>query len=164
MAIKLWHAVRIVVLTASLAACQSVPVVLEGGLNPVQVAVVKQEGFKLGTDGWLLDLPDRILFQVSQYEITEDKQPPLIGLAQRLRTVQIEKLRVQGHTDSTGSAEYNQTLSKNRAQAVADVLQKGGFASAQTSVEGYGPDRPIASNDTEEGRASNRRVAVVIVP
>lgn len=163
MAIKLWHALRIVILTASLAACQSAPV-LQGGLNPAQVAVVKQEGFSLGTDGWLLDLPDRILFQVSQYDIAEDKQQPLIGLAQRLRAVDIQRLRVQGHTDSTGSTEYNETLSKNRAQAVSDVLQKGGFEDTRLTVEGYGSNRPLASNDTEEGRASNRRVAVVIVP
>lgn len=164
MAINLLRALQIALLTASLAACQSVPVVLEGGLNPTQVAVVKQEGFKLSDDGWLLDLPDRILFQVNQYDIAEDKQPPLIGLAQRLRAVDIQKLRVQGHTDSTGSVEYNETLSKNRAQAVSDVLQKGGFETTRLTVEGYGPNRPIASNDTEEGRASNRRVAVVIVP
>lgn len=159
---KLWNGLKIVALTASLVACQSVP--LQGGLNPKQVAVVKQEGFTLSEEGWLLDLPDRILFEVSQYDIAEEKQQPLIGLAQRLRAVEIERLRVQGHTDSTGALEYNQTLSKNRAQAVTDVLQKGGFNAAQMSVEGYGPNRPIASNDTEEGRASNRRVAVVIVP
>lgn len=164
MAINLLRALQIALLTASLAACQSVPVVLEGGLTPTQVAVVKQEGFKLSDDGWLLDLPDRILFQVNQYDIAEDKQAPLIGLAQRLRAVDIQKLRVQGHTDSTGSVEYNETLSKNRAQAVSDVLQKGGFEITRLTVEGYGPNRPIASNDTEEGRASNRRVAVVIVP
>lgn len=163
MVINLWYGLRIVVLTASLAACQSMPK-LEGGLNPSQVAVVKQEGFKLSDEGWLLDLPDRILFEVSQYEIAEEKQQPLIGLAQRLRAIEIQRLRVQGHTDSTGTVEYNQTLSKNRAQAVFEVLQKGGFAPAHMSVEGYGAYRPMASNDTEEGRASNRRVAVVIVP
>ena len=163
MAINLWNGLRVVLLSASLVACQSVPV-LEGGLNPAQVAVVKQEGFTLGSEGWLLDLPDRILFQVSQYDIAEDKQQPLIGLAQRLRAVDIQRLRVQGHTDSTGSVEYNETLSKNRAQAVSDVLQKGGFEAQRLMVEGYGAYRPIASNDTEEGRASNRRVAVVIVP
>lgn len=159
---KLWNGLKIAVLTASLVACQSVP--LQGGLNPKQVAVVKQEGFTLSEEGWLLDLPDRIFFAVGQYDITEDNQQPLIGLAQRLRAVEIERLRVQGHTDTTGALEYNQTLSKNRAQSVTDVLQKGGFNAAQISVEGYGPNRPIASNDTEEGRASNRRVAVVIVP
>lgn len=161
--LKLLNGLKVLVLAASLTACQSAPV-LQGGLTPTQVAVVKQEGFSLSADGWLLDLPDRILFQVDQYEIAEDKQPPLIGLAQRLKAVEIQRLRVQGHTDSTGSAEYNQELSKNRAQAVSDVLQKGGFSTTQLSIEGYGANRPIASNDTEEGRTSNRRVAVVIVP
>lgn len=150
-------------LACSMTACQSLPP-LQGGLNPSQVAAVQQEGFALGDEGWLLDLPDRILFQVSHYEIAEDKQPPLIGMAQRLRAVDIQRLRVQGHTDSTGSAEYNDNLAKNRAQAVSEVLQKGGFLPADLAVEGYGSRRPTASNDTEEGRASNRRVAVVIVP
>lgn len=162
MATNLWRQCGVMLCAVYLTACQSVP--LQGGLNPAQVAVVKQEGFNLEPEGWLLGFPDRILFQVDQYDIADEKQQPLVSLAQRLRAVEIERLRIQGHTDSTGRPEYNETLSKNRAQAVANVLQKGGFTAQGIKVEGYGAERPIASNDSEAGRANNRRVAVVIVP
>lgn len=163
MAINLSYRGGVLWLALGLSACQSVPT-LQGGLNPNQVAAVQQEGFILSAEGWWLDLPDRILFEFDQYEIAEQKQQPLIGLAQRLRAVNITRLRVQGHTDSTGRTAYNDALSKNRAQAVTNVLQKGGFDPQRLRVEGYGAYHPISSNDTEEGRASNRRVAVVIVP
>ena len=164
MATNFWLCCVVAFCSVYLTACQSVPAPLQGGLTPAQVAVVQQEGFSLGSEGWLLGFPDRILFQTDHYEITAEKQQPLLSLAQHLRTVDIERLRIQGHTDSTGQPDYNDTLSKNRAQAVANVLQKAGFTARGLSVEGYGATRPVASNTSEEGRASNRRVAVVILP
>ena len=65
---------------------------------------------------------------------------------------------IQGHTDNTGPAEYNMGLSLRRAEAVFDYMVKGGVAAERMRVEGYGEERPIASNDTAEGRAQNRRV------
>ncbi|MEC7120195.1 MAG: OmpA family protein [Pseudomonadota bacterium] len=148
---------------ALLTACQSIPK-LTGGLNPEQVAVVKQEGFVLTDEGWLLDFPDRILFEVNAYDIAPERQPHLAQLATRLRSINIQKLRIQGHTDNTGSAEHNRELSQNRAWAVTKIMQASGFDPQHIQTVGYGSDRPIASNDTPEGRANNRRVAVVIVP
>ncbi len=68
------------------------------------------------------------------------------------------KVEIQGHTDNIGSAAYNMQLSLRRAQAVADYLVKHGISPARLKVKGYGFTRPVASNDTPEGRALNRRV------
>jgi OOP family OmpA-OmpF porin len=65
-----------------------------------------------------------------------------------------------GHTDSTGPADYNQGLSERRAQAVADYIISEGIDAAIIDVSGEGENNPIASNDTAEGRAQNRRVDI----
>ncbi len=72
------------------------------------------------------------------------------------------RLRIEGHTDSTGSDETNRTLSYMRAVSVRDYLQGQGVRSPGIEVAGLGPDRPVASNDTREGRARNRRVEIII--
>jgi len=70
-------------------------------------------------------------------------------------TISIE---VAGHTDSTGTAEYNQRLSQARAETVLNFLASKGIARDRMSARGYGEEKPVASNDTSEGRAKNRRV------
>lgn len=70
------------------------------------------------------------------------------------------KVEIQGHTDNIGSAAYNMKLSQRRAQAVADYLISHGIAASRVTVKGYGFSRPVASNDTPEGRALNRRVQI----
>ena len=67
-------------------------------------------------------------------------------------------IEVQGHTDNVGNYQQNLTLSEKRAQAVRDYLVKQGVDTNHITAHGYGPDRPIASNNTKEGRAQNRRV------
>jgi len=73
-------------------------------------------------------------------------------------------IRVEGHTDSTGSDEYNMTLSKRRAQAVGDLLIQRNVSSARIELVGYGETAPIASNENEAGRQMNRRVEIKIAP
>ncbi|MFQ5914498.1 MAG: OmpA family protein, partial [Nitrospinota bacterium] len=68
------------------------------------------------------------------------------------------RIEVQGHTDSRGSDAYNETLSENRARAAVEFFVRMGLSRARFSVIGHGESRPIASNDTPEGRARNRRV------
>ncbi len=70
------------------------------------------------------------------------------------------KVEIQGHTDNIGSAAYNMKLSLRRAQAVADYLISHGISPSRLTVKGYGFTRPVASNDTPEGRALNRRVQI----
>jgi outer membrane protein OmpA-like peptidoglycan-associated protein len=71
---------------------------------------------------------------------------------------------VYGHTDSTGSEAYNQTLSENRARTVANYLQTQGVNPARIRSQGYGETMPVADNATEDGRRKNRRVEIKIVP
>jgi outer membrane protein OmpA-like peptidoglycan-associated protein len=71
-------------------------------------------------------------------------------------------LDVEGHTDNQGDAASNQTLSEARALAVVDYLVDGGIAADRLAAFGYGEDRPIADNNTAEGRAQNRRIAFVV--
>jgi outer membrane protein OmpA-like peptidoglycan-associated protein len=73
------------------------------------------------------------------------------------------RFSIEGHTDSVGSDVYNQTLSEKRAQTVADYLMAAGVSrSSVLSVQGLGETRPLASNDTEDGRQRNRRVEIII--
>jgi outer membrane protein OmpA-like peptidoglycan-associated protein len=73
-------------------------------------------------------------------------------------------IEVAGHTDSTGTAEYNRGLSQRRANSVADYLMTRGVARARLMTAAGGEDHPIASNATEQGRAANRRVEVTLAP
>ena len=67
------------------------------------------------------------------------------------------KVELSGHTDNTGSANSNQTLSQDRAQAVVNYLVSKGISATRFVAKGYGSDRPVSSNDTAEGRQDNRR-------
>jgi len=73
------------------------------------------------------------------------------------------KIEISGHTDNIGSAAYNQKLSESRAKAVVDYLIEHGIDRSRLSYMGYGFEKPIAPNDTEEGRQLNRRVEFKIV-
>ena len=71
------------------------------------------------------------------------------------------KIEIQGHTDNTGSADYNLSLSNKRAESVKNYLTLFGITVSRMNAKGYGMSRPVASNNTEEGRAENRRVELV---
>jgi len=71
------------------------------------------------------------------------------------------KVSVEGHTDSIGSVAYNQRLSERRANTVRDYMVSQGIDAARITTRGYGKTKPIASNDTAEGRAENRRVEII---
>ncbi|ENP0852033.1 OmpA family protein, partial [Vibrio parahaemolyticus] len=85
----------------------------------------------------------------------------LESLAKQLTQYPEDKVQIVGHTDSSGPEAYNQRLSEHRAQAVADYLKRMGIAESRLMVMGQGESHPVASNDTAEGRAQNRRVEVV---
>jgi outer membrane protein OmpA-like peptidoglycan-associated protein len=76
----------------------------------------------------------------------------------RLQGADVSSIKVVGHTDNVGTDAYNQTLSERRANSVADYLLSQGVAPNKVSSEGKGESEPVAENDTEEGRAKNRRV------
>ena len=71
-------------------------------------------------------------------------------------------VRLEGHTDNTGDAAANKKLSFDRAVVVKEVMVKGGIADARIDIDGYGQENPVAPNETEEGRAKNRRTELVV--
>jgi len=115
-------------------------------------------------DELVLRMPAGITFPVDRYDIQPQFQSTLDQVAQTLSRYDQTYIDVLGHTDSTGSDAYNQTLSDRRAQSVADYLAGHGVTRARIGVRGYGESQPIASNDTDPGRAENRRVEIKVVP
>ena len=104
-----------------------------------------------------------VLFSFDSAQLTREAQAPLDRLASFLRQHPNREVRVEGHTDSIGSERYNQRLSLERAQSVADAMTRRGIESWRISVTGYGESRPVATNSTEAGRQQNRRVEFVIL-
>ena len=115
-------------------------------------------------DELVLRMPAGITFPVDRYDIQPQFQSTLDQVAQTLSSYDQTYIDVLGHTDSTGSDAYNQTLSDRRAQSVADYLAGHGVTRARIGVRGFGESQPIASNDTDLGRAENRRVEIKVVP
>ena len=112
----------------------------------------------------IVTMPEGILFDVDSAAIRASLQSDLRALARNLQQYPDTTVDVIGHTDNTGSAEYNQDLSARRAQAVAGVLLEAGVAPARVRAYGRGETQPVATNLTPEGRQQNRRVEVIIRP
>jgi outer membrane protein OmpA-like peptidoglycan-associated protein len=115
-------------------------------------------------DELVLRMPAGITFPVDSYALQPGVQGTLNEVARTLASYDQTYIDVLGHTDSTGSDAYNQALSERRAQSVADYLSTRGVARARMGIRGYGETQPIASNDTDAGRAQNRRVEIKVVP
>lgn len=102
-------------------------------------------------------------FETNYYNISAADKLLLDVLAEGLKKFPQVKLQVQGHTDSTGPAAFNEKLAVNRAQAVKNYLVGKGIAASRLEVKGFGPSKPADTNDTAEGRANNRRVDFIIL-
>ena len=109
-----------------------------------------------------IDLNESVLqFVVNKWAIPKAGEPALDDAIKRLNEYPAMKINVTGYTDSTGTAAWNATLSKRRAESVAKYLTTHGVdASRLANVEGKGPADPIADNKTKEGKAQNRRVHI----
>ncbi len=99
-------------------------------------------------------------FDFNSAEVKPEYHPLLERVADILRENPSLRIEIQGHTDSIGPEDYNMKLSERRAQAVADYLASHGISADRMEVVGVGEADPVASNDTEEGRARNRRVQI----
>ncbi len=112
----------------------------------------------------IVTMPQDILFATGSATLT----PTLIGdlqdVARSLNAYPDTTVQVVGHTDNVGDAAYNQRLSEQRAQSVSSVLISSGVAPSRVQIVGRGENNPIASNQTAEGRAQNRRVEIIITP
>ena len=116
-------------------------------------------------DRIILNMPSNITFATDQDQVIPPFYPTLNSVGIVLRKFNRSLIDINGHTDSTGNAAYNQGLSERRAASVANYLgERGGIDQRRISTLGYGATQPIASNATPEGRAQNRRVEVLISP
>jgi outer membrane protein OmpA-like peptidoglycan-associated protein len=111
--------------------------------------------------GLVLTLGD-VLFDTGEADLKPSANRTVLKLAQFLQMNPRRVIRIEGYTDSTGTAEENLRLSKDRAQAVADMLGDLGVEEKRIHVQGYGDQYPVEANATERGRALNRRVEIVI--
>jgi outer membrane protein OmpA-like peptidoglycan-associated protein len=107
---------------------------------------------------------DGYKFKTNKYALSDDEKSKLMDFANKLKTdnrnVYIE---IQGHTDSTGTADYNQTLGEERAEAVRLFLNEQGVALNRMNTISYGETAPVADNKSKAGRAQNRRVNIVVM-
>jgi len=115
-------------------------------------------------DNIVLNMPSSVTFGFDSSELTGPATSALNDVANVLTQYPETRVNIAGHTDSTGEAGYNQQLSERRAQAVGGFLGGRGVASSRLVVSGYGENQPIASNNTESGRAENRRVEITLTP
>jgi outer membrane protein OmpA-like peptidoglycan-associated protein len=107
---------------------------------------------------------DQVLFDVNEYTLKPGSEDNLAKVADVIIKYPDFNILVEGHTDSTGSDTYNQWLSEKRAESVASFLVSRGIDGMRVQTIGYGETRPVATNDTPEGRQQNRRVEIHITP
>ena len=115
-------------------------------------------------DNIQLIMPGNITFATDSADIASSFYTPLNNLAGSFRQYNQNSIEIVGHTDSTGNHAYNMGLSQRRAQSVANYLMAQGVDASRLSTRGAGPDQPVTSNATADGRAQNRRVEVTLRP
>lgn len=113
-------------------------------------------------EGIVVEFNEKILFGFDRSDLSATAAGNLDKLATILEKYPETNIEVQGHTDSKGTETYNMSLSERRASTVATYLRGKGISASRITTKGYGETAPIASNDTEEGRAQNRRVNFLI--
>ncbi len=123
----------------------------------------KQGGVRETAAGKVITLPGAVLFETGKSELMPSAKGRLDSVAQALKDMPTKQILVEGFTDNTGTDAVNQPLSEARAMAVKDSLTSQGVPEARVQVKGMGSNQPIANNDTIEGRATNRRVELVVI-
>ena len=115
-------------------------------------------------DNITLNMPENITFGFDRSDLQSQFYPVLDNVAATLREYNQTIVEVAGHTDSKGTDAYNQSLSERRAASVGNYLMSKGLMRDRFILVGAGESRPVASNETEAGRAQNRRVEITLVP
>lgn len=113
-------------------------------------------------EGITVEFSNAVMFGFNSYALTPSADTTLNSLITILNKYPETNIEVQGHTDSTGTFEYNQTLSENRAHSAAQYLKDHGISGTRITEKGYGKTAPKYPNSTPEGRAMNRRVEFLI--
>ena len=152
--------------TGLISACQTPqepPAPPQKGLTEQQVQALVEVGFTETDEGWELNIGERILFGSALDALDAAGQAKIRRLADTFQKIGITRLIVEGHTDNTGSKQYNDRLAQRRAASIATVLDENGIPYDSITQRSFGSTRPVADNATAEGRMQNRRV-VIIVP
>ncbi|WP_321876928.1 OmpA family protein [Paraburkholderia bannensis] len=144
-------------LVALLSACSGLDRDHEIALNQATGIEVTQ-----GPNGVELRLPEKVLFDFDQSALRADSSSALNRAVVLLKRSD-KPVIVEGHTDNVGTYDYNMQLSEARATTVAGAFEERGIPALRITTKCYAYDRPVASNDTPEGRARNRRTEIVIV-
>jgi outer membrane protein OmpA-like peptidoglycan-associated protein len=128
-------------------------------LAATEAAAVRREGNLLA-----ITLQGDVTFDTNSATVKPGLQDEISRIAQIMQQYPQTRVLVEGHTDSTGAPRYNQQLSEQRAESVAALLRQNGVAGSRVRTVGYGPDQPVATNNTAVGRQQNRRVEIKIDP
>lgn len=140
-----------------------------GGYMDLQAKALRQElqgtGVSVKTVGEkiVLVMPGNITFSTNSYTIKDSFKPVLTSVSKVLKKYDKTYVQIVGYTDNTGTASINNTLSYNRANAVANYLKLKGVSANRMLIEGKGSKNPIASNSTASGREKNRRLEITLV-
>ncbi len=118
---------------------------------------------RVGND-LVLNMPSNVTFDTNQASLNANFNEVLNSVALVLNEYDKTAIEIAGHTDSTGSNNYNQRLSERRATSVASYLETQNIERLRMDVIGFGETRPVADNQTENGRQSNRRVELTLIP
>ncbi len=138
-----------------------------GTLNILQEEAFKQTITKVSADDIQRDLNDKgksilyIQFDLDKSDITADGDEAVRQITTVLKRDPDLKIAIEGHTDNTGNAAHNKELSKNRAHAVMQSLIAQGIDKTRLSAKGFGADKPLVANDSDDNKAKNRRVELV---
>jgi OOP family OmpA-OmpF porin len=138
-------------------------------VNSYELYIIEEEGFEKRLDFSFEEMKKEldtaghiaiygIYFDFDKSDLKIGSEKMLIEIIKLMQSYPDLKIEIQGHTDSTGSREYNLKLSERRANTVKSYLVLYGVDPSIMTTRGYGPDEPVASNETEDGRALNRRV------
>jgi outer membrane protein OmpA-like peptidoglycan-associated protein len=132
---------------------------LQNAIAESEAASMKRE-----QDILILTFKADFMFDVNSAAVKPGLRSEIERISAVLNRYPETRIRVEGHTDSTGGEVYNQTLSERRAESVKNELVAQNIAAERIQTVGYGLSRPVATNETPEGRQLNRRVQVVIIP
>ena len=132
---------------------------LSGGYLEVTGRHLTVEPIAVGTK---VDL-NNVFFEFGKAALSEESFPELTRIAELMKTRPTMQVEISGHTDNVGSEVSNERLSQGRAEAVRAYLVQSGIAPPRIVAKGYGETRPVATNDTDEGRQQNRRVEFLIL-
>ena len=175
-----WACIVVIALSVGLTGCaiklsgsarlssDGLSVILDGQ-NPLQVDAAQPElppppPKKAKIVEEKIEISEKVQFEYNKAEILEVSHDLLNDVATVMKQhPEVKKIRIEGHASSEGDDDYNMKLSEKRAKAVMDYLISAGVDPARMESAGYGEERPIASNDTEEGREKNRRVEFNII-